>query len=99
MQLRIFSFLTDDNQPEQIDSKDTEIKNEKCSDIAVTTMAKTVNFVVHCNTNHHMMTFPFLILWGCSKGSIYFGSMIVVRNVINFNLSLSLRCADTASVG
>ena len=60
MQLRAFSFLIDDNQP--TDSKDTEKKNEKCSEIAAVTMAKTVNSVIHCNTNHHVMTFPFLIL-------------------------------------
>ena len=61
MQLRVFSFLIDDNQ--QTDSKDTEKKIEKCSDISVATMAKTVNSVIHCNMNHHVMTFPFLILW------------------------------------
>ena len=60
MQLRGFSFLIDDNQ--QTDSKDAEKKNEKCSEIAAVTMAKTVNSVIHCNTNHHVTTFPFLIL-------------------------------------
>ena len=38
-------------------------------------------------------------LGGCSWGFIYFWSTIVVQKVINFNHSLSLCCADTASVG
>ena len=53
MHLRVFSFLIDDNK--QTDSKDTEKKNEKCSDIAAVTMAKTVNSVIHSNTNHHVI--------------------------------------------
>ena len=60
MQLRVFSFLIDDNQ--QTNSKDTEKKNEKCSEIEAVTMGKMVNSVIHCNTNHHVTTFPFLIL-------------------------------------
>ena len=69
MQLRALSFLIDDNQ--QTDSKDTEKKNEKCSDDAVVTMAKTVSSVIHCNTNHHVMTFPFLVLWGLETNHIF----------------------------
>ena len=59
-------------------------------------MAKMVNSVIHCNTNQRFLSSS---SGGCSKGFIYFWSTIVVQKVINFNLSLSLCCADTASVG
>ena len=39
-------------------------KYEKWGDITAETMGKKVNSVIHCNTNHHVMTFPFLILLG-----------------------------------
>ena len=68
MQQRVNSFLIDDNQ--HLDSKDTERIMRNGAEIT----AETVNTIVDCNTNHHTMTFPFLIHRGLNDSHFLFGA-------------------------
>ena len=62
LQQIVFSFLIDDNQ--QPDTKDTKNENEKCSKHGGLNDGGNSAFCYYCNTNHHAMMFPFLILRG-----------------------------------
>ena len=60
--------------------------------IVAKSMTKMVNYVIHCDTNHHVndvMTMTFYIL------GYVFWSTSIVRKVKNFNLSLLLCYANT----
>ena len=83
-----FSLLIDDYQ--QPAWKDTENKNEKCSEdgcpFSDHSLVKKINSLLHYHANHHATMMYFLILRGLHERTVFW-STIVVRKVMNFTQS------------